>query len=465
MTRDISSLPLVALTRIFNSLNAHNRLAASLVCKKWLQIIDCPPMLCDIKIQFSGKIKEALNLFSCMTRRFQWFSFHRVVIKGPVVEFLMKYDEQFGTLSFIDCKIGKGKCKSKIQGRILHCHNLKTLDVQNSNVLFLFASLFNVTTLKLHMSSGLSDYDMSKLHESLCILEKLTIGANVLCGEESCKIFYDEGVLKEDPSDRFLTFGSIEVLIEKNRNTLTHVSFTCSNLSAEAVLTISKIEGLNLRSISFPINLHSEYIAQFCENQLFLASLDLSVSLHVTDDTVFAVCECLPNLQELIIRSNQEIDPCIVEIFRLRNLVKLDLSRCLNISYVTYVMAMSILETFKLKYLDMAATTIKDGQLFELLQRNPNIRFLNASDIRVSDKTLNMICQNLTLLECLILESCPTISDSGLTGEFENHSDSLSAIPLSNLKRLTELNLSQNNLITNEGCLKSIRFPELENCL
>ncbi|GFR16814.1 hypothetical protein TNCT_404481 [Trichonephila clavata] len=105
-------------------------------------------------------------------------------------------------------------------------------------------------------------------------------------------------------------------------------------------------------------------------------------------------------------------------------------------------MAMSILDTFKLKYFNLALCYICDGKLFELLQRNPNIRFLKASGIRVSNETVNLICQNLTLLECLILESNPTISDSGLTGEFENHSYSLTATPLSDLKYLTELNLT-----------------------
>ncbi|GFR21037.1 hypothetical protein TNCT_568181 [Trichonephila clavata] len=74
-----------------------------------------------------------------------------------------------------------------------------------------------------------------------------------------------------------------------------------------------------------------------------------------------------------------------------------------------------------------------------------------------------MICQNLIHLEYLILESCPTISDSGLTGEFEDYSDSITPTPLSNLKYLTELNLTQNNLITNQGCIKAIRLRKLAN--
>ncbi|GFQ75948.1 hypothetical protein TNCT_132021 [Trichonephila clavata] len=73
-----------------------------------------------------------------------------------------------------------------------------------------------------------------------------------------------------------------------------------------------------------------------------------------------------------------------------------------------------------------------------------------------------MICQKLTLLECLILESCTTISDSGLTGEFKNYSDSITPTPLSNLKYLKKLSLRGNYLITNRGCLKAIRFPELK---
>ncbi|GFQ75946.1 hypothetical protein TNCT_719301 [Trichonephila clavata] len=99
MTRDISSLPPKALKHIFYFLDVHNRLSASLVCKKWLQVTDCPKLLCDVKIQFSREINEALKLFSRMTRRFQCLPFRNVVIIDPVVEFF-KYHNQFDNFIF-----------------------------------------------------------------------------------------------------------------------------------------------------------------------------------------------------------------------------------------------------------------------------------------------------------------------------------------------------------------------------
>ncbi|GFU61159.1 hypothetical protein TNCV_2751981 [Trichonephila clavipes] len=246
MAKDISSLTLKDLRRIYHFLNPRSRLTASLVCKQWLQAIDCPELLCDVRVKFSGEINEALVLFSRMTRRFQWFSFYRVDIGNPVVEFLLK--------------------------------------------------------------------------------------------------------------------------------------------------------------------------------------------------------------------CNGTIDWCMTEIFQMQNLTKLDLRSCSKISHVSYVMAVSILKAFKLKHLNLAFTKISDRSLFELLERNPKICYLNASGIDISNKTLNMICRNLTLLESLMLESCPTISDSGLTGEFENYSDSITPTPLSNLKYLRQLNLGKNNRITNRGCVKAIRF-------
>ncbi|GFS47244.1 hypothetical protein TNIN_256931 [Trichonephila inaurata madagascariensis] len=119
--------------------------------------------------------------------------------------------------------------------------------------------------------------------------------------------------------------------------------------------------------------------------------------MHVTDDTVFAVCECLPNLQEFIIRYNHEIDQCIVKIFQLQNLVKLDLSYNLSISGLSYILAMSFLETFNQKYLNLAYSNISDEELFKLLERNPNIRYLNTSGsffIRFAD------LENLSLIAC-----------------------------------------------------------------
>ncbi|GFY46128.1 hypothetical protein TNIN_126341 [Trichonephila inaurata madagascariensis] len=463
MSKNIHSITQEELRHVFRFLNPRSRLTASLVCKQWLEAIDCPELLCDVKVKFSGEtINKALESFSCMTRRFKWFSFYKVTIELPVVEFLMKYVDQFDTLSFTNCKIGDSKYKPKIQGKILHFDNLKTLEVQNSNITVLFAPFLNVTNLTLDMPNILTDYIICELSKSLRRLEKLTLGGTVICKKALCKRYYaTEEFIETNPSREVLSLLSIKRLIEKNRNTLTHINFLRLRLSAEAVLTISKIEGLNLRSVSFPFKSKSSHIKEFCVNQFYLASLDLSALWTVTDDIVRDVCKCLPNLQELIIRFNDTIDCCITQIFQLKNLVKLDLCFCSRISYISYLMAVSILESFKLQHLNLAFTKISDRSLFELLECNPNMRYLNASGIHISNETLNMICRNLTLLECLVLESCPTISDSGLTGEFEYFSNSITPTPLSNLKYLAKFCVSRNNLITNQGCVKAIRFPEL----
>ncbi|GFR04315.1 f-box domain-containing protein [Trichonephila clavata] len=206
----------------------------------------------------------------------------------------------------------------------------------------------------------------------------------------------------------------------------------------------------------------SIYIEQFCENQLSLEVIDFTPSIYVADNTISAICKCLPNLQELIVVYKRTINKCIIQIFQLQNLVKLDLSCCFCISQLSYQKAVSYLKTVKLKYLSLAFAKISDADLFKLLKCNQNIRCLKIPGTCISNKTLNMICKNLILLECLTLSSCPGISDSGLTGEFENYSDSLTPTPLSNLKYLKELNLNQNSSITNEGCVKAIRFPKLE---
>ncbi|GFR21033.1 f-box domain-containing protein [Trichonephila clavata] len=463
MPRDISSLPPEVLTHIFQLLNGGDRLKASQVCKKWLQIIDCHQLLCEVRIVFSGKAEEAVKLFSHMTRQFQWFSFRRVVISDSVVEFLNKYRQQFVTLSFINCEVGYSKCASEFQGKIPRCDKLKTLNIKNSEIASLFASLPNVTAFKLHMTFGLSDHVISEFNKSLSKLEKLSLISTVPCEEDVFETFYiNEETMKSKPSNSVLSFTSIKQLIGKNRTTLKHINFLSLRLSEKAVVTLSKMEGLKLKSISFPYVFYSSYIKEFCENQNSLTSLDLSFLLYDTDNTVCAICKCLPNLQELIIRYKQAIDRCILEVFQLRNLVKLVISSCFNISRLSYREAVSNHKTYKLEYLDLSCAEISDDCLFKLLEHNQNIRYLNVTYTRVSNKTLNMICKKLTLLECLILESCPAISDSGLTGEFENYSDSITPTPLTNLKYLIELNFNFNSLITNHGCIKSFRFPKLE---
>ncbi|GFY58647.1 f-box domain-containing protein [Trichonephila inaurata madagascariensis] len=466
MTADISSLPLEVLIRIFQFLDVRSRLKASLVCKTWFQIMDHPQMLCDVKVQFSGEVDEAIKRFSRMTRKFQWFSFVRVIIRAPVVDFLKNYSKQFVILSFHECTEIYGKSESEVQDKILHCDNLRILDVSNSDIAFSFSPLLNLTELKLCFFSGLSDYIVSQFSKSLSKLEKLSLGDSVVYEEEVCKnIYATEEEIETNPSQTYLSFLCIKMLIEKNRATLRNINFTNLRLTSEDILTISKIEDLKLTHILFPEKLNSIHVERFCENQTSLVAVDFTTSVHVEDNTVYAVIKCLQNLQELVLFNKRKIDKCIIEILQLENLVKLDLYCCSNISQLSYQEALLNLKTFKLKSLNLASANISDDNLFKLLKCNKNIRYLNVSDTCISNKTLNMICNNLILLECLILSSCREISDSGLTGEFENYSDSLTPTPLSNLKYLTQLNLSKSSLITNEGCIKAIRFPKLEKLL
>ncbi|GFV58512.1 HTH_48 domain-containing protein [Trichonephila clavipes] len=405
------------------------------------------------KISLSEILKAIELPFSLLNKM------SRIVIDDSVIEFLEKYSNQLVTLSFIYCAVRDGKSRSKFKN--LRCDNLKTLDVMNSDIASLFAILPNVTELKLRISFDLSDYVLSDLNKCLFKLETLLFYNTVSFEEEVHRRFHAVETLENHSSPQAFNFLGIKFLIEKYRTTLRDVDFTFLRLSSEALLSISEIEGLKLRSILFPRNLHSNYIHKFCKMQSSLIQLDLSFLLHDTDFTVIAVCKCLPNLQELIIRENQTIDQCIIKIFQLQNLVKLDAFGCMNISESSYQEAVSNLKTFKLKYLNLYFTKIRDDSLFKLLKCNQNIRYLDASGIRVSDETLNMICQNLIFLEYLILFSCPTISDSGLTGEFENYSDAITPTPLSNLKYLKVLSFSFNSLITNQGCIKAIRFRKL----
>ncbi|GFY58643.1 f-box domain-containing protein [Trichonephila inaurata madagascariensis] len=460
MTRDISSLPPEDVMGILKFLDVPSRLKASLVCKMWFQIINCPQLLCDVKIQFSGEVDEAIKRFSRMTRKFQWFSFIAVKISNPVVEFLKKYSSQFVILSFSDCKVIDGIFKHTLQDKILHCDNLLTLNILNSDITFLFAPLLNLTELNLRLKFTLSDYVISEFSKSLSKLEKLSLGDGVVMEEEAYKRFFFTEV-EPTPSYNMLTFVFIKMLIEKNRFTLRCIDFTNLQLAADHVITISKIQGLKLTKILFPYKLNSIYVERFCENQLSLVAVDFSTLTHVEDNIVSAVIKCLQNLQEFIIFNMQTIDKCITEIFQLQNLVKLDLSYCFYISQLSYNKAVSGLKTFKLKSLNLAFAKISDDNLFKLLKCNKNIRYLNVSGTCISNKTLNMICNNLILLECLILSSCREISDSGLTGEFESYSDTLTPTRLSNLKYITQLNLNKNS-ITNKGCIKAIRFPKLK---
>ncbi|GFT20881.1 hypothetical protein TNCV_3130481 [Trichonephila clavipes] len=145
-------------------LDVRSRLKASLVCKTWFQIMNCQQMLCDVKVQFSGVVDEAIKRFSCMARKFQCFTFLRVIISSLVVEFLKKYSSQFVILSFSDCKVIDGLFKHTLQGedviaiskieglkltQILFPHKLNSIYGAESfceNQLFLVAVDFSAST-------------------------------------------------------------------------------------------------------------------------------------------------------------------------------------------------------------------------------------------------------------------------------------------------------------------------------
>ncbi|GFR25454.1 f-box domain-containing protein [Trichonephila clavata] len=462
MTVDISSLPEEVLINIFKFLNVRNRLTASLVCKKWLRAINCHKNLYDIKIYFSHNFLKYVQTSSHMTRQFLHFSFDNVMINDSVVEFLKQYSKQFVTLKFNDCKVVNDEKESKFQEKVLNCENLQFLNIHNSDVIPLFGSLPNVIALILHVSTGLTDYVMFELNKTLFKLEIFSLSGSVIYNERDYQRFYMNGeTIENNPSKSVLSFVSIKKFIEKHCSTIRVVNLAMLQLSPDAVVTISEIKDLKLESVLFPSDLESSFMKKFCENQFSLTSLDLSISRHVTDDTVSALCKCLPNLERFFIRNNHAINISIIEIFQLEHLEALDLNSSDTISESSYRQAMLKLKAFKLKHLNLAFARIADDCLCELLKHNLNIRHLNISHTRVSNKTLNMISKNLILIENLDLSSCLRISDSGLTGEFENYSDSLTPTPLSNLKKLRKLDISDTNLITNDGCIKAMQFPKL----
>ncbi|GFW49692.1 f-box domain-containing protein [Trichonephila clavipes] len=399
-----------------------------------------------------------------MQRRFEWFSFNEVPISDFVIEFLRERSGQFVTLSFHGCKLIYDRSDPRFPDRILECNNLKTLHVESSDVIYLFATIPNVIKLKL-LYLNLTDYIISRLKESLSKLEALSLSGCVVCEDQEYKSYYvNEAAIETNPSQVVFTFESVKRLLEKNRNSLRSIDLHNVILSSSTVVAISEISGLKLRSVVFPKTFKAKYLRKFCENQCSLTSLNLSFQNRTNqqawyNEAINGVCECLPNLQELVMRSNEQIDKGIIEVFQLQHLVKLDLTKCLNITKPSYRLAVSNLRAFQLEYLDLKSAAVGDEDLFKLLIRNRNIRYLDVSHTCISNKTLNMISKNLILLKYLVLEGCTSISDSGLTGE-----DPQAPTPLSNLRDLRHLDLRSILSITTAGCLEAIRFQKLE-CL
>ncbi|GFQ81457.1 hypothetical protein TNCT_422241 [Trichonephila clavata] len=463
MAIDASMLPLVVLKQIFQFLNNSEILTASLVCKGWMNAINFHQLICDFKIQFSGEIDEKVKFLHSMQHQFQLFSFSEVPISDSVVKFLKENSKQFVTLSFHGCRLVRGKSDPRFPDRILECDNLKTLDVESSDVLYLFAAIPNVTNLRLFYLY-LTDYIVSRLKESLSKLEVLSLTGCIASEEKEYKSYYvNEAAIETNPSQIVFTFESVKRLIEKNRISLRSIDFHNVVLSSSTFVAIAEINGLRLSSVVFPKTFNAKYLREFCENQPSLISLNLSFRNRTNKQALYneainEVCECLPNLQEFIMRSNDEIDKGIIEVFPLESLTRLDLTKCVNITKPSYRLAVSNLSAYQLEYLDLNSAEINDEDLFKLLVGNRDLRYLDVSRTCISDKTLNTISKNLVLLKYLVLEGCSSISDSGLTGGPGNPA------PLSNLRNLRHLDLRSILSITAAGCLQAIRFPNLE-CL
>ncbi|GFQ90809.1 f-box domain-containing protein [Trichonephila clavata] len=459
----VSSLPDEVLIYIFGYLNVRSRLTACLVCKEWLHFINFYKLLHDVKVHFSMPFQDAVKC-SRMTRQFEWFAFVRITISDSVVDFLKQYSKQFVGLIFVDCKVLSHKRKSKYRERFLKCDNLKYLETENSDVIALFAFFPNVTTLMIHGFSGLTDYTLCQLNKTLFKLEMFSLSGSVIYNKADYEKFYVNGeTIEANPSKSVLSFASVKKFIEKHKNTMKQLNLSLLQLSPETVVTISTINGLKLKNVSFPSDLPSSFIKKFCENQISLTSLKLTSTLHVNDETVSAVCKSLSNLKDLFIYPNSEIDKSIVEILQLEHLEVLHLDNSKAISELSYQQAVLKLKAFKLKELSLVAAQIADKSLCELLKRNLNIGNLDISHTSVSNETLNMICRNLINLESLTLASCKRISDPGITGEFEDYSNFLTPTPISNLKNLRKLNMNCNPLLTIKGCIKAIKFPNLRS--
>ncbi|GFR24031.1 f-box domain-containing protein [Trichonephila clavata] len=399
-----------------------------------------------------------------MTRQFDCFVFTRITISDSVVDFMKKYSKLFVRLRFIDCKIFSQKRKSPYRERFLKCDNLKYLETENSDVIALFAFIPNVTTLMVHECSSLTDYAMCQLNKTLYKLEMLSLSGSIIYNEADYEKFYVNGkTIETNPSKSVLSFAAVKKFIENHKKTITGLNLSKLKLPPETVVTISNINGLKLKNVSFSPDLPSSVIKKFCANQFSLTSLQLTSLCHVTDETVSALCKFLPNLENLFIYPNRKIDESIVEIFQLEHLEVLFLGNSKAISELNYGQAVLKLKAFKLKDLNLVSAQITDYSLYELLKRNLNIRHLNISHTSVSNETLNMISKNLINLESLNLDACTRISDPGITGEFQYFSNSLTPTPLSNLKNLRKLNISNNELITSNGCIKALKFPYLRS--
>ncbi|XP_063706864.1 F-box/LRR-repeat protein 20-like isoform X2 [Culicoides brevitarsis] len=426
-------LPMEILIKIFEYLNPTDILIAGLVCRRWLEASQHTDFMELFTLSFnqvnftddSPPIKDFQETF----RNFRSVTFNNVEF-GSTEKFGGILTEDVHELSIKNCDIREKKLKEIISPicnlktlRIEACRELlmdgRLFDIEKENKA-LMETLSSVENLSLANNRYLSDALFNRIVSFMPNIERLDLsGCHISFHQGLYRKFYPGSQL--EPSESVLTFLHISDYIEKNSAKLKYLNLSLTLIDGKSLETLAntpelKLESLMLRSCD---QISNPGILRLVQVQQNLTSLDLSLSMRVTDQTICEIVTALPRLKVLKARRCRALtDISVRELLKLTELRTLDVSECDSITGIGFIDGISNKKFTNLRELYVSALNICSNTVMKITEAFPELTILDVSCCfnSVTDLCVQLIIKNLVKLRYLNVEMCDKITDAGLTG-------------------------------------------------
>ncbi|XP_034948212.1 dynein regulatory complex subunit 6 [Chelonus insularis] len=472
-TGDNLQLPIEVIIHIMSYLSVSDRMSAGLVCREWheasltLRFVNKQAVIVSRE---EDNLQLVMNTLLKSQRPFYHFIFKEVEVKRnlPIWD---KFGSSMRSLILVCCDLSERtlvsilKCLKNL--RILHinacreCLMSGRLLDDKKDVDELSQNFQSLIELSLASNRYLSDALFNRFVSICPNLQSLSL--------TDCQISFHSGVYKrfyrdykssDQASESLLTFFNVLAYIKKQAKRLKHLSFGSTLIDSTALSSLASIEELKLESLKLKScdQLTNTGLRSLIY-QTNIKVLDISFCTRVTDASIICICKNLHNIEILNIRRCRAVtDLGIKQIHLLKKLKELDISECDQLTGACITQGLcqpTITEDVKAEnnddqnlFLDFenvnpnCTSELIDGNLsqkyvnncLEVLSANalnldekaieciatsfPKLTFLDVGYCfsAVTDKTIQKIFKELTLLKTLRVSRCDKVSDAGLTG-------------------------------------------------
>lgn len=419
--------------KIFEYLNPTDVLASGLVCQRWLEASQHTYFVERFTLKFQqvtfsedlSPIKDFLATF----RTFKSVTFNNVEF-GTTEKFWEVFDGDLTELTIKNCDLREKKLKEIFIAitsvktlRIEACRELlmdgRLFDIEKENK-ELRETLSNIENLSLANNRYLSDALFNRIISFMPNIERLDLsGCHISFHKGLYRKFYPGSQL--EPSESILTFLHISDYISRHAEKIKYLNLSSTLIDGSSLEILANTPKLQLESIMLRScdQISNPGIIKLVKVQQNLQSLDLSLSMRVTDQTIIEICAALPKLKVLKTRRCRALtDLSIKELEKLSKLRILDISECDSISGVGIIDGVASKKCHSLRELYVSALNICIKTVIKITEAFPNLVILDLSCCfnSVTDLCLQMILKNLPFLRHLNLEMCDKITDAGFTG-------------------------------------------------